>query len=115
MARTPEQMAVSIRRQTNRQLDALVDEVMLAHENREDQCTTLPLKRRGGPIFRRPKTALIAYAAQRAAMRKQLQQIIKWGVEQSGAPPYVVREDYTQVVSFMGKVLERLQSAEEKR
>lgn len=110
--RTPEQLALAIRRRTNAELDRLAAEVERAHDYREDQCTTVPIRERGKNIRRVPNTALIAYAAQRAAVRRQLQQIIKWGVEHSGAPPYIAREDYSQAIAIVEQVLSRLQPVE---
>jgi hypothetical protein len=110
--RTPEQLALAIRRQTDAKLDQLADEVMRAHENREDQCTTIPLERRSGPIFRRPKTALIAQAAQRAAVRRQLKQIIEWGVTQRETSPYIAREDYSQAIAVVNEILESMQTSD---
>lgn len=112
MRRTPEQLALAIRRRTDADLDRLVAEVMRAHDCREDQCTAVPIRERGRNVHRVPKTALIAQAAQRAVVRRQLKQIIKWGKQCGVEPPYVKREDYSQAIAVVNEILESMQTVD---
>lgn len=52
-------------------IDQLADEIMAEHLLRLDLCNTVPLKRRGKRIKRRPNTALISLAANELVESRQ--------------------------------------------
>lgn len=73
----PARIAGQLRRQTAAELEALACDVESRYLNREYQCTTLPMHKRGPNAHRTPKTALIALAAQRKALKRQVADMIE--------------------------------------
>lgn len=65
-------IAGQLRRHTAAELEALACDVESRYMNREYQCTTLPMHKRGPSVHRTPKTSLIALAAQRMILRKKI-------------------------------------------
>lgn len=55
-------------------LDRISREVRRDHELRLDQCSTIPLIRRGRKPFRRPRTAIISRVCQEALAERLLEE-----------------------------------------
>lgn len=70
-------IAGQLRRQTAAELEALACDVESKYLNREFQCNTLPMQKRGPKVHRTPKTALIALAAQRAYLKREVAEAIE--------------------------------------
>ena len=64
-------------------LDRMAEEITAQYVNREFQCQTVPMEKRGRNPRRVPKTALIALAAQRKYLKRQALQLVHWREEQS--------------------------------
>lgn len=110
MAPNTERLANIIQRETRAELEQLADQVMHEHELRMDQCQTIPLERRGKNIKLRPNTALISYAARRATARRQLMQIIDWGMRESVEHFGISSPDYAQAIAVVSDFLARQKS-----
>lgn len=76
-ARIVEQME----RRRAAELDRMAEEAMRDTDYRVFQATHVPIKRRGRRVHRSQKLSLIALAAQRKYLKRQVLQLVHWRVE----------------------------------
>ncbi len=94
-------IAGQMSRRAREKLERLADEIRRKYENRELQCQTVPMERRGRRIRSQPNTALISYAAHRAIVVRQLTEMAQLAVEHPRFKP----DEFSQAIEAVNDYL----------
>lgn len=109
MSAKASKLASSIRSESNAKLERLAEEIKRQYVNRELQCTTVPMEKRGRNVRRRPRTALISLAAQRQLLKRQVLSLVHWRVEHMVEEPEKDIQELISIRDFLrrGQVVEQ--------